>query len=479
MQAVEQHPYVEQVIEPLAGDTPMGDALGEDAALEFLENEIMKIGSLSHMEIDWQKVEREAVRLLSDQAKDLKVLGFLLLALQRGGDGERFALSVHLLCLAMENWWTHAWPYPGDKGHRPRRLMFGQIMQRAQAEVTKVSFNSAMGDGRKFCLEALDKLHALVESHSIPPDPVVDLRRSIERLPAANEEQQKPAASAAPAAPQSREAASGSSTSSASSAAASLVGMNLDPGNDRATRQSLLKVADMLTEVSPTEPLGYQLRRFAIWHSISTLPPARDGVRSDLAAVSADRVAEYQESLTRGADLALWGRIEQSLAVSPFWLEGHYLSAQAAEQLGHSACAEAIRQSLKAFVDRLPKLTEMTFSDSTAFLPEAVKSWLQSSGGSSGRAGSGERWEEAFETAKGALAEKGLAPAMQILEDGLAEADEPRSQFYWRLMCADLLREAGMKTLAKQQVVDLREQNRNMNLAEWEPSLMAHLDQLS
>ncbi|WP_227545976.1 type VI secretion system protein TssA [Marinobacter fonticola] len=475
MQAVEEHPYVEQVVAPLAGDAPVGDALGDDPALEFLENEIMKIGSLAHTGIDWSKVEHEALRLLSDMSKDLKVLGFLLLALQRGGNGERFALSIHLLCEVMESWWVDAWPYPGVKGSRPRRLMFGQMMQRAAAEVDKISFDSAVGDGRSFCLKRLDKLAELAEAQSIPADGALDLKRTINNMP---EVGQASGASEPKKAPQPTSRPAPVTEAASSAASASLGSLSLDPNNERATRQSLLKVADLLTELSPTSPLGYQLRRYAIWQAITTAPPARDGIRSDLAAVSTDRVSEYQDSLSRGGDMTLWGRIEQSLAVSPFWLEGHYLSAQAAEAVGQPKCAEAIRMALKEFIERLPTLADMTFSDGTPFLPKVVSEWLLTSGtGANG--GSGSDWDAAYETAQDVLKQKGLAPAMQMLEDGLAEAREPRSQFYWRLMSADLLRDSGMKTLARQQVADLRDQTRNMTLEDWEPSLMAHLERLS
>lgn len=475
MQAVEEHPYVEQVVASLAGDAPHGEALGEDPTLEFLENEIMKIGSLAHTGIDWTKVEQESLRLLSDLSKDLKVLGFLLLALQRGGNGERFALSVHLLCEVMESWWSDAWPYPGDKGARPRRLMFGQMMQRAAAEVDKITFDSAVGDGRSFCLARLDKLAELAEAQSIPTDGVLDLKRTIKNMPEVGQSgsavEPKPPTSQ----PSTQRAPVPETT--AAPATASLGNLSLDPNNERATRQSLLKVADLLTDLSPAAPLGYQLRRYAIWQAITTAPPARDGIRSDLAAVSADRVSEYQDSLARGGDDTLWGRIEQSLAVSPFWLEGHYLSAQAAEAAGQPKCAEAIRVALKEFVERLPALADMTFSDGTPFLPKAVGEWLLTSGAGVDNA-SGSDWEAAYETAQDVLEQKGLAPAMQLLEDGLADAREPRSQFYWRLMSADLLRDSGLKTLARQQVADLRAQTQDMKLEDWEPSLMAHLERL-
>jgi type VI secretion system protein VasJ len=266
----------------------------------------------------------------------------------------------------------------------------------------------------------------------------------------------------------------GSSVSSAS-----LGDLILDPANDRATRQSLLKVADLLTETSPADALGYQLRRYAIWQSITSVPPTRDGIRSDLAAVSADRVADYRESLSKSPDLALWQRIEQSLSVSPFWLEGHWLSAQVASALGHETCAEAIRTAVKAFVERLPELADMTFNDGTPFLPKAVADWMLSGPAKSGAAGGASSWEQAYDDARGVMEQKGLAPAMQLLEEGLESAREPRDRFYWRLMSSQLMKDSGMKSLAQQQVQDLREQTRGMSLEDWEPGLVARLDRLA
>lgn len=473
MQAVEQHPYVEQVLTPIPGESPVGEALGEDERLTFLEDEVMKMGSLAQTDIDWSKVESESLALLTDTSKDLKVLGFLLLALQRGGNGERFALSLHLLRRALEDWWTHAWPWPGDKGKRPRNLMFRQILKRAAGEVNKVSFDAAKGDGRAFCLEELKALAGAAETLGLSDGGLDPLRRAIDALPepsqAPESSSQEPAANESPSSAPARRPVAAEKPAAES--------LSLDTGSERTTRQSLLRVADLLTETSPTEPLGYQLRRYAIWHSISAAPPSRDGVRSDLAAVSADRVADYRDALEREVDLALWHRIEQSLAVSPFWLEGHYLSAQAAERLGHTVCADAIRNALTAFLDRLPSLADMTFSDGTPFLPEVVSYWLVNNG--SGGGGTGESWDQAYETARETLGQRGLAPAMQLLEDGLAEAREPRARFYWRLKSAELLRESGLSTLARQHLNDLRAQTRDLQLEDWEPGLMARLEHAS
>lgn len=479
MQAVEQHPYVEPVLAVLPGANPAGASLAENATMEYLENEIMKVGSLAHTGVEWSKVETESLRLLADTSKDLKLLGFLLICLQRGGDGERFALSLFLLNQVLDSWWDQAWPYPGVKGKRARKMLFNQMLQRSLKEISTVSFDPGVGDGRAYCLALLSKLDQQAKDRELPDDGLFSLRRAVEKLPSPAE---APKPSAAPAQEPATAAAHQSQDNQSkgnSAGTASLGSLILDSSNERAMRQSLLKVADLLTELTPADPLGYQLRRYALWQSITSVPPTRDGVKTDLAAVSADRVADYREALDRVPDQALWQRIEQSLSVSPFWLEGHWLSAQVAGALGHHDCAEGIRQQVKTFVDRLPELAETTFNDGTAFLPKAAADWLFSGPAKAGAGGGANAWESAYEAAKGALEQKGLAPAMQILEEGLEGAREPRERLHWRLMSSQLMKDSGMKGLAKQQIQDLREQTREMTLADWEPGLMARLDRLS
>src|SRR5690554_5215812 len=296
MQVIEQHPYVEQLLAPIAGEAPMGENLADDAALEYLEDEIMKVGSLAHNDIDWPRVESESLKLLADRSKDIKVLGFLMLSLQRGGDGERFVLSLYLLHRVLDDWWEAAWPYPGAKGQRARKMLFTQILQRALKPVESLGFDASAGDGRQFCLDLITRLDDQARARDLPDEVLFDLKRAVEKLP----RQDQPTGSQSATEPASTPAGTTQGPASPKPAAsattpAALGNLTLDPGNERATRQSLLKVAELLTGTEPDNPLGYRMRRHAIWQSITSLPPTRDGRRTDLAAVSADRVSEYRE----------------------------------------------------------------------------------------------------------------------------------------------------------------------------------------
>ncbi|NGE23746.1 type VI secretion system protein TssA, partial [Klebsiella pneumoniae] len=98
---------------------------------------------------------------------------------------------------------------------------------------------------------------------------------------------------------------------------------DIDSGNDRTRKTALLNAADALCRRAPENAIGYQLRRYAIWHTIQSVPSADASGKTPLAAVSADRVTDYRKQLTQ-ADPVLLADIEQSLSLAPYWLDGHY-----------------------------------------------------------------------------------------------------------------------------------------------------------
>ncbi len=472
MEAIEQHPILEDVLTPLTTNEGVGEPLGEDPALDFLESELMKVGSLHQASIDWDQVEKESARLLREQSKDLKVLTHLLQALQRRPDGIRFGLSLRLVRGALENWWENAHPWPGEKGKRARGKLFGQIIQRSASAAEQVAAPRNGESAKAYCQSQYEAIRRMADELGLPDERLDDLGRALRDLPEApapEPEKPEPAPSAA-------RASSAAASSGESASGSSLDGVRLDGGSERSVRQALLKVADFLCEQSPGEPLGYRVRRHAIWYSVTALPATRDGERTELAPASADRIAEYREAVAQGPDSALWARIEQSLSVSPFWLDGHYLSAEVAMKLGHGDCARAIAESLSRLLKRLPGLEALRFNDGTPFIQPETLAWLASQSESGAGEGSAEGWDGIYQQARERLENEGLSAGLGLLEEGLGQAREPRDRFYWRLLTADLLREAGLSAMARQYYQDLRGQSEELALNQWEPALLSRLD---
>nr|WP_298378806.1 type VI secretion system protein TssA [uncultured Halomonas sp.] len=456
------------------GTTGVGQRVDDEADYAWLDEEMMKVGSLRHADVDWEGAETRAVCLLSEHGKDLKVLGHLLHCLQQDADVLRFALSLTLLAGVLNSWWQEAWPFQGLRGERARSRQFIQLTQRSAKLTGSLDFLGAENE-RELCRKACDSLIHAARTRELPVDALEELKRTLSNAPMAA----VGVSASSTSSPSSSTQPGGERDSpSEDNTAPKMPEIRLESGNERSNRQALLKMADFLNEQSPGDPLGYRLRRHAIWHAIHALPGTRDGIRTELAPVSADRIADYREALTRHPDTLLWQRIEASLAVSPYWLEGHRLSAEVAAALGHSRCAAAIREESARFVDQLPGIDALTFNDGSAFVDDVTRHWLDSTptGSDTASPSGGEPWQAGLEQARGCLAEEGLQAALGVLDQGLAQARSPRDHAYWRLASAELLDEAGLSALAQQHYQALQQALADIDLARWEPTLLARLE---
>lgn len=246
----------------------------------------------------------------------------------------------------------------------------------------------------------------------------------------------------------------------------------IDSHDDKAWRDTLLKVAAILCERQPDSPQGYRLRRHALWQSITSTPQAESDGRTPLAAVSADMVADYQSRLA-SADMALWQQVEKSVLLAPYWLDGHCLSAQTALRLGYKQVADTIRDEVIRFLERLPQLTGLLFNDRTPFLSEQTKQWLAAS--PDGKVAPVAQIGEESQAARACFAGQGLEAALRYL-DMLPEGD-PRDQFHRQYLAAQLTEEAGLIQLAQQQYRMLLMIGSQMMVSDWEPSLLTQLEQ--
>ncbi|GAA4497447.1 type VI secretion system protein TssA [Pseudaeromonas paramecii] len=455
----DRHPWCARLLAPLSASAVSEPIAPDHPLWEAVETQTVKLGSLAHGQVDLAALAEQCLSLLEGHSKDMRILVQLLRCLQQPARADTLALALVLLETWLDAYWSQAWPAPA--AHKLRLLQ--PIVKRFEATAPRLAEQASLAE--------LGHLRQLSESlalrgqtwWSAQPD-LLDgwlslLRRSelarAERHPA-------PPVEVAASAPPTAAAASESPQAQPPLPV-------VDTSSERGWRQTQLKVAALLIEQQPELPIGYRLRRHALWSSITTAPATNAAGRTQLAAVAADRVEEYQAALPQ-ADLSLWQRIEQSLCLAPFWFEGHWLSAQVAEQLGQGAVASAIAEELAALLGRLPALSSLHFSDGTPFLPPHCQRWL-SQGEPHMTAES-----DGLETALQACCdERGLAAALAWLDEQLAVLQEPRSRFLAQLAQADLLDSVGLALLAAQQFRQLWQETQRLGLAQWEPGLVNRL----
>jgi type VI secretion system protein VasJ len=266
-----------------------------------------------------------------------------------------------------------------------------------------------------------------------------------------------------------------SPTTSASTPPSSL---DIDNSSDKAAKQTLLKVAEYLSEQEFSGALAIRVRRHALWGGIKTLPDHDHQGQTLLRGVQPERVKEYQEQSSHQPNLALWRRLEQSLAIAPYWFEGQLMSYGITKALGLEDWCKAIIEETQAFIERFPTVVDLKFKGGAPFITDAVRDWLTTGQGwTAGTAPGSVDWQEKRTEAFSLAKEGGLAVAMSMLNEGLVASIEPRDNFYWRLLSADLLKHHHLEAMAKEQYQSLKKEITQTSITEWEPSLIEKLKQ--
>lgn len=439
------------------GSVPLSD---DNPDWEYIEGEIVKLGSLNHSQLDIAEIQRRGLQLLASESKDFRLVVHLLRTLQHAGE---YLLTVRILTQYVLHYWSVAAP----KNMTHKKRFAAQVIKRFETGVSVFAESAAtaqrdllLGELAKLAqlwqekevqelAQATDDLFALCQRAFRDTTPTT-LTRTVNTPPPevrAETSHIDPAVSAAPV-------------------------VAIDSHDDKAWRSTLLNVASILCERHPQSPQGYRLRRHALWQNITSVPLADSDGRTPLAAVSADRVADYQARLTH-ADMALWQQVEKSLLLAPYWFDGHALSARIAQRLGYTAVAAAIRDEVDSFLLRLPQLSSLLFSDHTPFISEQTQRWLKPSSGS-------RNLHQADQPDSSAdiwliFKEQGLEAALQFLEK--LPAGEPRDHFWRQYLGAQLMEKAGMTQLAQQHYRMLFTAGLRTTLSDWEPALLEQLEE--
>jgi type VI secretion-associated protein, VC_A0119 family len=245
--------------------------------------------------------------------------------------------------------------------------------------------------------------------------------------------------------------------------------VSIDASNDRAWKNTLLKVADHLIERDFSNPIGYQLRRFAIW-SLITVAPLAENDRTQLAAVSQDRINDYKVLIEKALSSDVWKEIEYSLTLAPYWIEGHYLSAKVAERMSCPQVAKAIKESVLSFIERLPELKQLKFNDGTPFISDECSSWLYDNNEINQALVSDIQLNEQIGDY---YKEQGILNTLKFIND--QSYTDLRSQIYAQLSSIELLEKEGLHNLAKQQYFTLEQAISPIMVKDWEPSLFTLL----
>ncbi|MDR0807090.1 MAG: type VI secretion system protein TssA [Enterobacteriaceae bacterium] len=431
-----------------------------DADWEYIDARIAELGTIGHGNVDIGKIQEHAVLLLS-KTKDMRVVTHLLRTLQHGKKPNDIALAFTLLADYIEKYWANSAP-----SQKLKLRLLKQIIQRfLQAKPFFISESTTIE--REIAALQLQRIQDYFTINHLPVDD--DFKQTVKgyTLITAENRADEVQQDIDKSIPESRNTQT--ETAHLPNPEHPVTPpVNINQHTDQDWKRTLIKVSEILFERSPGEPIAFQLRRHAIFSTLSE-PINLDGI-IDLPPQNADRVAEYK-SLSKPTQ-EQWLKLENSLTVMPWWLEGHYISAQFATRLGFSATADAIKLSLQQFIARLPTISTLCFKDKSRLITPEMETWLQHHAEAVNR--TSETDTELFEC----LDTQGYEAALRQLNTQ-PPGQEMRQQYHQQKLNAQLLSQAGFGVLAAQQAQSLIHGSQHLSIEQWEPSFFAALNALT
>ncbi len=484
------HPYRLAIAAPVrVGRARAGVSADTLDLYDNVDSEFLKRGTLSHSSVKWDWIEEQSVTLLRENTKDLRVLIFLVTALLNARNAHGLTLS---LCMAIdftENYFTSCFP----RRVSMRKALLQKIVHIICHETDAIAGIIA-GEGstsRAIILSALERLQKISAARNLD---IAAIKALVERIEAKSSDDIRDTVPA-----NSNDAAganasvtvhggdgSGTPQDHATASPNALLDavarqLPFDIHDGRAVRKAVSSVADFMFAQDPSNPVSYELRRHATWIDITVPPPIKDGERTILQAPAPDSTILYRAGVEAGnVDNTVLLKLERFCLNQPFWLEGQYLVYCTLVHRGWAQSAACVQSSTRRFLERLPAIRPLLFSNGDHFVTADVRDWLaqsavatEANGGPVASLQSDLVLEALIENAGRMLSAGQLSEALNLIEANMQSVQSLRQQTYWEIAFLSLLRDHGLHSYANRQSELLDKRICDVSLSEWEPQIFS------
>lgn len=460
---------IARLLAPIDAQSPAGLFDVEDETYQAIDQEMVKLGGLQEASIDWAYIEEASRQYLSEQCKHLRIAAHLSAAWLRSRCWGRWGFTLAILAGLIEQYWESSYPKPGPTGFLGKRKLVVLILNRlieALPRLDRFTYSPAHAVVAQDALQRLQQQQAAAQLDEAVLD---ELKRLLGKQTELANGVGEPAAAKAPA----------SGMKSASLAEVIATPMpRVSLGSERESRRAMLTMAELINQQDPYDPTGYQLRRFGLWAHIQAAPQTKQGNRTELMAVPQDIAGDYEEAIAGAAiDAALLLRIEKSVTACPYWIRGSFLAATAATRLAMGEVAEAIRAATARFVQRMPALQQLCFSDGRVFVDDQCLAWLKGTQGASDQGAATHEFVSLREELVNQLEVGGVEPVLLRLQGMQAELHAPRERCHTTVIAADLLAARGVSWLARDLCAGIARTMQETTASAWEPEVFQRLQQ--
>ena len=389
--------YTTLGITPVSAETPAGTDVKYDETFEKIEAEIAKLSSPTESgTLDWELVVTLSEEILEKRSKNLLVAVYLTYALfrQRGIPG--LMDGVRVIADLLEHYWETLYP--------PLRRMKGRMnaiewlldkvstaLEKSEpVEVDAAQKEAFMSDLRRIDELLNDKVEdaplfynliqladmRLILPEETAPEPATEEQPQAEEEPTAAETTE---AEPTPPQPEPQQ-----QTTDPAEGEEAQVETQHTPEHDSDLQQrfdTLLNELNIVTgqmiEAADYRSELFMINRALAWLEIEEPPASEQGVTM-LPPPDTQESALLKKLHDEKSYAALLWAAESRITTYLFWLDLHYYVADALRALGFTQASDVVLQQTRYFVEKLPGLQRLTFSDKTPFADERTKSWLRS-----------------------------------------------------------------------------------------------------
>lgn len=137
-----QHPWCARLLTSLPDEQIRGAVLADEPRWDYVETELVKLGSLAHSQVDLNAVAEACLGLLESRTKDMRVLAQLLRCLQHPAKATPLGAAISLLEAWVQAYWLLAWP--GNASQKQRLMV--QIVKRFEGALPRVSDSASAAE---------------------------------------------------------------------------------------------------------------------------------------------------------------------------------------------------------------------------------------------------------------------------------------------------------------------------------------------
>ena len=512
-----QHPLLSLGSSALTEDSPCGINAKYEPSFEALEAELAKQESLSAETVDWKEVKALATDLLQNTTKDYLVACYLTHSLTITEGYEGLLVGIKILEGITQNYWQDS--FPPAKRLRARKTAIEWLVEKTNQHIESTPPTNNDNEVVVEIAKSVKNLdYDLAEKMEAQAPNMSELNRSFKRLKQsaefelkANEKKEVPptlapskdnenptqtesVVEAVPSSPsETTEQATEQvvipeqeptkaptpttqqTTKNSSSTTATIATGTLGSENDakklyKQVQEALRQLADFHAANKTSDPKRYRYSRAALWDSLEKLPPNKEG-KTQLPKPAPDKFNKLQQLFDQGEFVAVLDQAEKSASKMPYWFDGQRLIANSLEALGGEflKASDSLISELKQFINRLPGIIELQYTDGTPFADEQTLLWLNTQVLAESSAGSNEQSDvisELHQEAQKLAASGKLSEGLQLLKSSSAQS--LRDNFRIKLASAELVAQSGQSKVAIPLLERLINESKTINALDWE-----------